>query len=319
MTDFLKSRTYPRVDLAKVSNWICALSFYSLPLIELSSKRLAKKERKGILPTEAKTRLILWKRTKGLEDADELEYKYFLKGIDAIRARPVNVEDMDAPLSDNITIRDILGTEYRRIKMYYLSKFGSQLAAYWTDEQHNFYEATLFWLLTRSQSFNPLIQKMLSDSRVYQTGLQDELIPSQDGMSRILVKKWLQYFGLTKQNRIDQSRLAALLLYSSVMEINERIAQKGKWKEYVGELCQHLSKCFSISEVAVDFSVLLDCVYSHSSRHVVEGFPSGRGHRGLPSKPSVQILEVKNLIPLSSIELIQPFEIRKAIIFGGSL
>ena len=318
MIDFLKSRTYPRVDLSKVSNWIRALSFYGLPLIELCSKKLAEKENKAILSTNAKARLILWKRSKGLEDADELEYKYFLQGIDAIRARPVSVADLDVPLSDNIVIRDILCAEHSRIKMYYLSRFGLQLADYWTNEQYHFYEATLFWLLIRSQSFNPIIQKMLSDRRIYQTGLQDEFIPSRDGMSRILVKKWLQYFGLIKQNSIDQLKLAAMLLYSSVMEINEQFAQKGKWKEYVGELCQHLSKCFSISDVAVDFSALLDCVYSHLSRHIVAGFPSGRGHRGLPSKPSVQILEGYNPIPLSSIESIQPFEIRKAIVFGGS-
>lgn len=266
---------------------------------------------------EVKKKIMLWKKIRKLEDTDELEYKYFLEGIGAIKARSINLEDMDVPLSDNVTIRDILGREQHRAKMYYLSKLGSQLATYWAHEQYTLYEATLFWMLIRSKSFNPLIQKMLSDPRVYHMGFEDELIPSQDGISRILVKKWLQYFGLLRQNHIDRSRLAALLLYSSIMEINEKITEIGKWKEYVNKLCQYLSSTFYISEVAVDYGTLLDYVYSHVERYVIEGFPSGRGHRGLPSKPSIQILEIKGLIPLLNLESIQVSEIRKAILLGG--
>lgn len=318
-TDFFKSRTYPRIDLSKVSNWIIALSFYSLPLIELSSRKLNEKEKKGVLHTKVKENVIFWKKTVRIEDADELEYKYFLEGIGAIKARPVNPEDMDVPLCDNLLIRDVLGAEHLKAKMYYLSKFGSQLAAYWTSEQYTLYEMTLFWLLIRSKSFSPLIQKMLSDPRVYQMGLQDMLIPSQNGMSRALVKKWLKYFGLIERDNINRSRLAVLLLFSSIMEINEKIAHTISWKEYVSKLSQYLSNTFSISEVTVDFSILLDYIYSHSDRSIVEGYPSGRGHRGLPSKPSVQILEIKRPIPLSFFESIQISEIKKAILLGGGL
>jgi hypothetical protein len=316
-TDFLKSRTYPRINLSKVSNWISALSFYSLPLIELSSRKLNEKEKKGALHPKVKENVIFWKRTMGLEDADELEYKYFLEGIEAIKARPINPEDLDVPLSDNLLIRDVLGTDKLKAKMYYLSKLGSQLALYWTSEQYTLYEMTLFWLLIKSKSFSPLIQKMLSDPRVYQEGLRDMLIPSQNGMSRALVKKWLKYFGLIERDNIDCSRLAILLFSSSIMEINEKIAHIINWKEYVSKLCQYLSNTFSISEVTVDFSILLDCIYSHSDRSIVEGYPSGRGHQGLPSKPSVQILEIKKPIPLSILESIQVSEIRKAILLGG--
>jgi hypothetical protein len=300
-----------------VPNWIIALSFYSLPLIELSSKKLNEKEKKRMLSTEVKENVKFWKRARGIEEADELEYKYFLEGIDAIKVRAINPEDMNVPLSDNLLISDILGSEQLKAKMYYLSKFGSWLATYWTNERYTLYEMTLFWLLIRSKNFTPLIQKMLSDPRIYHIGFQDMLIPSQDGVSRTLVKKWLKYFGLIERDHINRSRLAALLLCSSVMEINEKIAQVGNWKEYVSKLCQHLSSTFSISEVAVDFSILLDYIYSQLERSTIEGFPSGRGHRGLPSRPSVQILEIKSPIPLSLLESIQVSEIRKAILFEG--
>ncbi|MEM2506996.1 MAG: hypothetical protein QXF61_08150 [Nitrososphaeria archaeon] len=318
IADPSKHRTYPRVDLSKVPNWIIALSYYSLPLIELSSMNLNKKERKGILSAEVKNSIIMWKSSKGLEDVDELEYKYFLEGIGAIKARPINQEDLDVPLSDNLHIRDIMGTEpLKAKKMYYLSRFGSQLAMYWTNGQYFLYEATLFWLLIRSKSFFPLLQKIVSDPRVYQVGLQDELIPSKDGMSRALVKKWLKYFGLIKQADLDGSRLAVLLFCASLMELNEKIADVRNRKEYVDELCHYLSDTFSISEVAVDFGVFLDYIYSHVDRSVVDGYPSGRGHRGLLSKPSVQILEIKKAFPLTILESIQVSEIKKAILLGG--
>jgi hypothetical protein len=313
----LKFRTYPRVDLAKVSNWISALSYYGLPLIELSSRRLADREKASTLSSKLKAKLILWKKTKGLEDPDELEYKYFLEGIEALCARALSPEDLDIPLFENVTLGDAVNTSSSRAKVYYLSRLGSLLASFWTNEQHHLYEATLFWLLIRSKNFNPLIQKLLSDHCFYEKGLRDELIPSQDGISRALVKKWLNYFGLLEQDQLDQSKLAIMLLYGSTFEINEQFLQRKKWKEYVGEVCRYLSNRFSIGEGAIDFGVFLDCLYSRVDRNVLRGYPSGRGHRGLPSKPSVQILELSNCIPFSSIESVQPFDILNAIAFGG--
>jgi len=313
----LKFRTYPRVDLAKVSNWLRVLSYYGLPLIELSSRRLADREKEGSLPSNLKAKLILWKKTKRLEDPDELEYKYFLEGIGALCARGLSSEDLAIPLFEGVTLGDVVNTSGSRVKVYYLSRLGSLLASFWANEQHHLYEAAIFWLLIRSKAFNPLIQRLLSDHRFYEKGLRDELIPSQDGISRALVKRWLSYFGLLKQDRLDQSKLAIMLLYGSTFEINEQFLQRKQWKEYVGEVLISLSDRFSIAEGAIDFGVFLDCLYSRVDRNVLRGYPSGRGHRGLPSKPTIQILELSKRIPLSSIESVQPSDILNAIVYGG--
>lgn len=318
MKEKLKHRTYPRVDLNKVSNWLYALSVYGLPLIELSSRKLADRERATTLSVELKQKVQAWKKFKGLEDPDDLEYKYFLEGIEAILSRPLVNEDMDIPLSQNLRLGEIVGVELSRKKIYYLSKLGSNLTNYWESKQHHIYEAALFWSIIRSKNFNPLIQELISDPRFYQKGLQDELIRSQDGISRALVKKWLQHFFLIKNNVPDKSKLAILLLYALALEINEKVEQKGVLEEYVGELCETVSEKFSITATAVNFGLLLECLYSHLNRQTVAGFPSGRGHLGLPSKPSVQMLEIKSVIPLSVMGEIQSYEIQKAISFGGS-
>jgi hypothetical protein len=313
----MKTRTYPRVDLPKISNWILALIYYGLPLNELSSRKLSKKERKGVITKDLKHQIMLWKRSRGLEDADELEYKYFLEGINAIKARPVHIEDLEVTVLNNVKIRDIIGSDFSRAKIYYLTKFGQWLAHLWLNAQYIMYELTLFWLLIRSKHFTPLIQKTLSDPRIYQESFNENMVPSQDGISRRLVKKWLHFFGLINQNRIDSLRLAVLLLYSSIMEINEKLSKNGVLKEYVNNLCSFLSESFSIPQSAVDFGIFLDYIYLYTNRKVIEGFPSGRGHGGLPSKPSVQILEIKQIVPLPDVKLIEPLELRKAIVFGA--
>jgi len=317
MKRILKLRTYPRVDLAKVSNWLVALSSYGLPLIELSSRKIAEREKKGDFSTEVKQQLTSWKESRELKDPDDLEYKYFLEGIGAILARQLAKEDLDVPLAQNLSFGDVAGSQPSRIRLYYLSRLGSTLVGYWNSKQYHLYESTLFWLLIRSEHFNPLIQGLISDPRFYQMGLQDELISSRDGVSRALVRKWIQYFSLVRGNRPDKSRLATILLFALALEINELVEHKGPLKEYVSELCRTASRRFSITETAVDFSVFLDCLYSHLDRQTIAGFPSGRGHTGLPSKPSIQILEVNSYIPLSIIGAIQPYEVQKAIVFGG--
>ena len=145
----MKLRTYPRVDLAKVGNWITALSFYSLPLNELSSRRLAERERNGTLPKGLKEQLTCWKESLGLEDGDDLEYKYFLEGIDAIRARDLETEDITASSATGLPLDSVLTKELRSIKLYYLSRLGSMLAEYLNSRQHHLYEAALFWSLIR--------------------------------------------------------------------------------------------------------------------------------------------------------------------------
>jgi hypothetical protein len=304
--------------MVRVSNWITALSFYSLPLNELSSRRLAEKERNGTLSRDLKEQLTRWKKSIGLEDADDLEYKYFLEGIDAIRARDLETEDLTASLATGLPLGSILAKEPQSVKLYYLSRLGSMLAEYLSSRQHHLYEAALFWSLIRSDRFNPLIQRLLSDRRFYEIGLKDALIPSGDGISRNLVKKWLKYFDLLKEDILNRPKLVIMLLYSLAMEINEKVIQEGKLREYVEQLCRYASQRFSISDATIDISVLLDSLYSHIGRQVIAGFPSGRGHQGLPLKPTVQILEINEPIPLSNLEKIQAFDIMKAIRFGGN-
>lgn len=313
----MKTRTYPRVDLSKLSSWILALMYYSLPLNELSSRKLDEKGKKGTITEDLKHQIMLWKRSNGLEDADELEYKYFLEGIEAIKARPVHIEDLEVPLFNSVKIRDVLGANFSRVKMYYLTKFGRHLAQLWLNGRQALYELTLFWLLIRSNRFTPLIQRTFSDPRVYEGSFEEKMVPSQDGISRRLVVKWLRFFGLIDQNRIDSLRLAVFLLYSSIMEINEKLSKNCVVKEYVSNLCRLLSERFSISQSVIDFGVFLDYIYRHTNRKIIEGFPSGRGHRGLPSKPSVQILEIKKPIPLPDIKFIEPLELRKAMLSGA--
>jgi hypothetical protein len=305
------------VDLSKVSNWIRALSFYGLPLVEFSSRKLIDSEKMGTLSSNLKAELILWKKTKGLDDPDELEYKYFLDGIGVIQSRSFSSEDMEIPISDSTTLGDFVCTGNPRIKMYYLSRLGSLLENFLSNRQYHLYEAGLFWLLIRSKKFNPLIQKILSDPRFYEKGFRDEFIPSQDAVSRGLVKKWLCYFGLLDEHKLNKPKLVATLLYASTLEINEQFLRRGKWKEYVGDACSYLSNCFSITEASIDFNIFLDYLYTRAN--YLKGFPSGRGHRGLPSKPNIQILELKSPIQLSNIGPIQSPDLIKAIAFGGSI
>lgn len=318
MTKSLKLRTYPRVDLAKISNWLMALSSYGLPLIEISCRRIAEKEKRGYVSAEMKRRLVSWKESRGILDADDLEYKYFLERMEVVLTRQVVDEDKDVPLGQNLNLGMIVGDQRNRLQLHYLSRLGSALANYWNLKQYHLYEAALFWLLIRTKQFNPLIQGLISDPRFYQMGIQDELIASRDGISRALVRKWLQYFSLIRDNRPDKSRLAIILLFAFAFEMNELVENRGPMKEYVNELCTTASRRFSITETCVDFGVFLDCFYSHVDRRTMGGFPSGRGHRGLPSKPSVQILEINSCIPISAVEKIEPYEVQKAIIFGGS-
>jgi hypothetical protein len=314
----LKLRTYPRVDLAKVSNWLTVLSSYGLPLIEISCRSIAEKEKKGCLSAEIKNRLISWKESKGILDADDLEYKYFLERTGVVLTRQLVSEDKDVPIGPNLDLSMIIADQSSRIQLHYLSRLGDSLLDYWNSRQYHIYEAALFWLLIRTQQFNPLIQVLISDPRFYQTGFQDELIPSRDGISRVLVRKWLQYFSLIKNGRPDISRLATILLYAFAFEINELVRQRGSIKEYVSELCGATSRSFGITEACIDFGAFLDCLYSHADRQNIAGFPSGRGHIGLHSKPSVQIIEINSCIPISTIEKIMPYEVQRAIIFGGS-
>lgn len=313
----MKERTYPRVDLNKVSNWLSVLSSYSLPLTEISSRKLNEKENKKQLSGDLKQKITTWKKNKGIADQDDLEYKYFLEGIEVLLSRPLEKEDLDVPLLYDLTIGEIVGYELTRKNIYYLSKFGYRLFTYWNLKQHNLYEAMLFWLIIRSKSFNPLLQKIISDPRIYNNGLQDNLIPSRDGISRALVQKWLQYFSLIRNNKLDESRLSILLLYSLIFEINEVVENQGPSKFYVEELCELVSERFSISLTAIDLSVMLEWIYSNVGREAMVGFPSGRGHKGLPSKPSVQILEINTVIPLLLLNEIQLFEVKKSILFGG--
>ena len=314
----MKERTYPRIDLDKVSNWLSALSIYGLPLTEMSFRKLNEKEKKGQISGDLKEKIKSWKKRKGLDDQDDLEYKYFLEGIEALMCRPLEKEDLCVPLLDDLTLGDIAGFELSRKTIYYLSKLGCRLSGYGDSRQQDLYEAMLFWLIIRSESFNPLIQKLISDRRLYQMGYQDVLIPSRDGISRALVRKWLQHFSLIKNNKLDESKLAVLLLYALIFEINEAVQKQSPAKFYVEELEQIVYEQFSISTSAIDVGIMLEWLYSHISRQTMVGFPSGRGHKGLPSKPSVQILEINNEIPLSIVSEVQPYEVRKAISFGGS-
>jgi hypothetical protein len=314
----LKERTYPRIDIDKVSNWLSALSTYGLPLTEMSSRKLNEKEKKGQISRDLKEKIKSWKKSKKIDDQDDLEYKYFLEGIEALLHRPLEKEDLYVPLLDDLTLGDIADFELTRKTIYYLSKLGCRLSGYWDSRQHDLYEAMLFWLIIRSKSFNPLIQKLLSDRRLYQMGFQDDLIPSRDGISRGLLRKWLQHFSLIKNNKLDESKLAILLLYALIFEINEAVKKQNPAKFYVEELERIVSKQFSISTPAIDMGVMLEWLYSSIGRQTMVGFPSGRGHKGLPSKPSVQILEINNQIPLSIVSEVQSYEIRKAISFGGA-
>lgn len=302
------------MDLAKICNWISVLSIYGLPLIEISYRKIAQREKEGNISSQLKNELILWKKSIGLSDPDELEYKYFLEGIEAIHSRSLEPADLNVPLSDRITIGDVVGAS-KRVKIYYLSRFGMLLSKFLINKQYHLYEATLFWLLIRSKTFDPLIQKVLSDHRVYKDAFQDTFIPSSDGISRALVKKWLKFFGLLKGNKIDPLKLCVMLLYASILEINEQFIQNKKWKKYVEEACHDLSSRFSISETVIDFATILECLYSRVSREILRGYPSGRGHRGLPSKPNIQILELSQPITLSSVNAEWVSDVTKAAIY----
>jgi hypothetical protein len=301
-----------------VSNWISTLSTYGLPLTEISSRKLNEKEKNGQITQDLKEKIRFWKKSKGIDDQDDLEYKYFLEGVEALLCRPLEKEDLYVPLIQDLTLGNVVGLEIARKKIYYLSNLGCRLSGYWDSKQHDLYEAMLFWLIIRSNNFNPLVQRLISDPRLYQIGFQDGLIPSQDGISRALVRKWLQYFSLIKNKKLDETKLAVLLLYAVIFELNEAVKKQSPLKFYVEEWEQIVSEQFSISTSAICIGAILEWLYSKIDRQTMVGFPSGRGHKGLPSKPSIQILEINKEISLSIVGEVQPYEIRKVISFGGS-
>jgi hypothetical protein len=66
-----------------VSNWISTLSTYGLPLTEISSRKLNEKEKNGQITQDLKEKIRFWKKSKGIDDQDDLEYKYFLEGVES--------------------------------------------------------------------------------------------------------------------------------------------------------------------------------------------------------------------------------------------
>jgi hypothetical protein len=313
----LKGRTYPRVDLSKVGDWFLALSTYGLPLTEITSRRLLDKEENHQISRELKDKINAWKERISINDPDDSEYKYFLDGIEALLSRPLESADLLVPLASDLSLGDLVSAHPKGKNIHYLSRIGCSIFGYLNSGQHNLFEGALFWAIIRSPDFNPLLQKVISDSRLYTNGFQDILIQSKDGISRVLVKKWFQYFGLITNGRIDNQKLSILLWYAIVFELNEIALRQECQKFYVEELSGVLAEKFSISMTAVDFSFIIDWLYSHVNRQTIDGFPSGRGHKGLPSKPSIQIIEIKGKIPLSLADQIHLFELKRAISFGG--
>jgi hypothetical protein len=299
--------------LFKVKNWLQALSYYALPLIEFSTRKIEAKVAKGDINANVKDDIISWKATFGIQNSDELEYKYFLQGVGIIEGRPISNEDMEIPLG-NICLKDLCPS--KQAKVFYLTKVGTELVEFDNNQQYHLFESFLFWLLLRSKAFNPLLQKLLSDSRCYNISINEEIIPSKDAMSRMIVKRWLGFFGLINGGRIDRSKLSILLLFSTVMELNDCIS-KSTIKELVENLTKNLSEAFSLNRSVVDFSVFLDYIFSAVDRSIMTGYPSGREHGGLPSRPSVQILEIDKPIPFSVMKKPEASGVIKSLLLGG--
>ncbi len=292
------SRTYPRIQLSKVVTWTRLLNVYALPLLEISDRRLRKRVDSGSITPSKKELINRWKKEVGISDPDELEYKYFLEGISAICERRANESDLDIPLFGTMTLKDLNLSRIEGTKMYYLSQLGVRLYSALEANRYDLVEAVLFWLILRSSVFEPVIQKVLADPRTYEHGVDDSLIPTKDAISRRMALTWLHHFGLLKERKIDTRRLSKMLLYAVLLEINELYYQSPWKKELVENTCRRLSASLSLPDSAIDFSILVDFVYLHSTPVYVEGFPSGRGHRGLPSNALIQLLEFKKPIPL---------------------
>ncbi len=287
-------RTYPRVHLSKIEHWVQVLGTYALPLIEISERKLQERLEKRTLPAHIVERIHAWKTGADIHDSDELEYKYFLECIGAIYGRKATKTDLNVPLFDVLTLKDLRIQRLGAVKMYFLSRLGARLQQALERGQRGVYEALLFWLIIRSERFDPLIQRLIEDPRTYKEGLKDDYIPSNDAISRTVTLSWLQSLSLEHDGSLDTSLLARLMLYAVILEINERCPLK----DFVEILARKISERLSVAEAAIDFTLIIDFLYVNSPDGIVDGFPSGRGHLGLPSNPRVQMLEFKRPIPL---------------------
>ncbi len=293
----LGARTYPRVQLPKVTNWIRALGVYALPLVEISTRKLHARAEAGELTETVLQRMDLWKRDAGIADPDELEYKYFLQAIDAINERSIEPDELSIPALGDMRLGELLDLGRRNAKMYYLSASGRKLKVALDNRRSDIYEATLFWMLLRTKSFDLLIQRVVSDPRSYQIALTESAVPSQDAVSRRMTVSWLQSLGIVHEQMLDARKLAAALLMAVIFELNECYVSEKSAAYYVDELSRRLSQKFSLSESIVSFRALLDLIVARAPSGCVLVYPSGRGHAGLPTEPLIQLLEFRKAIP----------------------
>lgn len=290
-------RKYPRAyDMLRLARWLELLHVYSVPLQEISRRRLSEKVcNKQMNPDDAKL-IASWKERKDIDISDEMEYVYLMRDLGLIRVRVLDpTTDLMVPLGgDGPPLKSFIANH---AKMYYLSKLGQELYKLYSDGDMVAYENVLFWSLFRCGKYIPLLQQVICEPDCYRSRDIKELMRSNDSTSINCALSWGRFFGIFSKNAtayaLKPVMVARRILSASVLEINHMLSTHNGFNNsyYVKELTNHLLETFRLTPTAVDFSAVLLIIFRHSKRHIVKGYTSGRADKSIDDVSKIQILK----------------------------
>jgi len=290
-----KDRNFPRAyDLQIVKSYLNVLHKCPIPLIEIERRKL-----KQMRDRETSNAIREWKRSNGIDSADESEYRYLLRDLCLIADRESIDVDFVLPLGGGGPIVGSFVSSTSRTRVFFLTKRGESLYAQLTYDRLA-YESELFWLVLRNQFYLRLIQQIILDRKSYRVDDIRDLIKTNDSTSKNCAIQWLHYFDIARFGhgcRLDNEMLARRLFASAIFEINENFERGETY--YVKEIDRRLNEVFSLSPSATDFVAALDTIFRYAEKSVLQGYTSGRDDISLPSRPSISMIKFTSTIPLA--------------------
>jgi hypothetical protein len=310
-----KYRKFPRAyDLGKIARYLTVLHESPIPLREIEERKLESSMAAGRVTQEIGEAVRRWKRERGLESSDESEYRYLMRDLGIIHERDVDPEiEREIPIGgDGPTIGTLVPLSSRE-GLYFLSRVGEILYSFCVEDKPS-YQAMLFWLILRNQSYLPLIQQVIVARESYIGKDLADVMQTNDSTSLNCALNWLRYFGIAKcakskssaqdnfnlrpksTCRLETANLATYLLGAAILEIGETLSINEDY--YVKEIDRHLNEKFSLNPSATDFVAAIDLIFRYS-RPLVKGYSSSRGDATLPNFPRISIVRFTGKIPLT--------------------
>ncbi|GEM_PF-2793904 len=308
-----KYRKFPRAyDLGNVGRYLEVLHDCPIPLREIEGRKLQLSLAHGKIARETGSQILQWKRKKGLENADESEYRYLLRDLAIVDERNLSDEfEKDLPIGGDGPPIGALVSHSSKGRLYYLNDLGEKLYQYYSSDRPA-YQSMLFWLILRNQSYLPLIQQVILDRESYHGRDLREVMQTSDSTSVNCALQWLRYFGIAKCSRPSQrdgdskahrsscklgvGTLGSYLLAATILEINQ-FYRKGV-DYYIKEIEEQLNETFSLNPSSIDFVAAVETIFRYC-QPVVEGYASSRGDITFPNFPKISIVRFEDKIPLS--------------------